>query len=155
MSVLYKWKCLTAKFTTLRSDLFPQMRRRQPFAPFCNFRATTSKEELPTKEQAGHCCRLTSLSRTSEGVLRFTDSQLYKGKTGLGSLEHPNESTELLCALILHHQPCGLLQRHLLFSQRRCCETRLFFFFNPTFFFLLQQKLFYFWVKAVTNQINK
>lgn len=38
-------------------------------------------------------------------------------------------------------------------------NTAFFFFFLililPIFFVLLQQKLFYFWVKAVTNQINK
>lgn len=37
-------------------------------------------------------------------------------------------------------------------------NTAFFFFLIlilPIFFVLLQQKLFYFWVKAVTNQINK
>lgn len=53
MSLFYKWKCLTAKPTTLMSDLFPQMRRRQPFAPFCNFSTTASRGDLLTNEQAG------------------------------------------------------------------------------------------------------
>lgn len=154
MSVFYKWKCLTAKSTTLMSDLFPQRRRIQWFAPFCNFRAVTSREDLPTRG-GGRVLLSSHLSQQKFGRCTLQTFCSTETKPGWAAWNILMSLSYVSWSFIVSLVGCFT---GTCFPHRWDVVKDSFSFFSPylfIYYFLSQQVYFNFWLEAVSKQTNK